>query len=199
MIFDRSSDNENESEQSAHLYPFNRGVSTSRVLTEEVVPLLEERLMVNLLRRKVGEVVVRKEIQTHVLQVQVPVRREKLIVEQVSPNYKKLAEIELGQASYSEAAIASMIDNLSMVDDLGKAECEQAAQPRLAKPLDQSTQTNQPMVCGETDSPQTASDLLDMIAHMPSHNCETVRIEIVLKDSKHQDIYKALFDRHCKA
>jgi hypothetical protein len=181
MIFNKL----NDSEQGADLLPCNKGVSTSRVLTEEVVSLLEERLMVNLVRRKVGEVVVRKEIQTHVLQVQVPIRREKLIVEQVSPDYKRLAEIELGQASYSDAAIASM------VDDIGQTKYEQTTKPN------QSNQNTQPMVCGETDSPQVASDLLDMIAHMPSHNCETVRIEIVLKDSKHQDTYKALFDRHC--
>jgi Domain of unknown function (DUF2382) len=186
----------NDSEQSAHQASCSKSVSTSRVLTEEVVSLLEERLMVNLSRRKVGEVVIRKEIQTHVLQVQIPVRREKLVVEQVSPEYKILAEIELGRVSHSDFEIASMID------DLGKADYEQTAQPnpaRQSNQSNQSSQTTQPMVFGETDSPQIASDLLDMIAHMPSHNCETVRIEVVLKDSKHQDTYKALFDRHCKA
>jgi hypothetical protein len=189
----------NDSEQKAGLTPCSGGISPSRVLIGEVIPLLEERLMVNLERRKVGEVVVRKEIQTRVLQVQVPVRQEKLVVEQVSPEYKRLAEIELGQVSQSDAAIASMIDNLSTVVDLGKAEYEQLTPPNQEEQPNRLNQTVQPMVCGETDSPQIASDLLDMIAHMPSHNCETVRIEIVLKDSKHQDTYRALFDRHCKS
>jgi hypothetical protein len=40
----------------------------------------------------VGEVVVRKEIETRVVQV----RRKKLIVEQVSPTHQQLAEIDLG-------------------------------------------------------------------------------------------------------
>jgi uncharacterized protein (TIGR02271 family) len=188
----------NDSEQNAHLVSHDKGVSTSRVLTEEVVSLLEERLMVNLSRRKVGEIVIRKEIQTHVLQVQVPVRREKLVVEQVSPEYKRLADIELGQADHSDAAIASIIE------DLGAAQYERIMQQ--PNQLDhnqvdhnQPEQTTQPIVYGETDSPQVASDLLDMIAHMPSHNCETVRIELVLKDSTHQDTYQALFNRHCKA
>jgi hypothetical protein len=199
MSFNKLSDSENGNEQNAHLLLRNEGISTSRVLTEEVIPLLEERLMVNLAQRKVGEVVVRKEIQTHVIQVQVPVRREKLIVEQVSPDYKRLAEIELGQASHPDAVIASMVDNLSSVVDLGKAEYEQLTPPNQEEQPNRLDQTSQPIVYGETDSPQVASDLLDMIAHMPSHNCEIIRIEIILKDSKHQDTYKALISRHCKS
>jgi stress response protein YsnF len=48
-------------------------------------------------KRKAGEVVVRKVIETEV--VEVLVRREKLIVEQVSPAYKELAVIDLGETS----------------------------------------------------------------------------------------------------
>ncbi|MCY7336319.1 MAG: DUF2382 domain-containing protein, partial [Chamaesiphon sp.] len=65
----------------------------SETLTEEVFSLLEERLIVNLSRRKLGEIVIRKEIETQILQVEVPVQREKLIVEQVSPEYQLLAQI----------------------------------------------------------------------------------------------------------
>jgi len=43
----------------------------------------------------VGEVIVRKVIETRMVEVQVPVRHEKLIVEQVSPERKQLAEIDL--------------------------------------------------------------------------------------------------------
>ena len=62
---------------------------------ETIIRLLEERLVVDSSKRKIGEVIVRKEIETRM--VQVPVRREKLIVEQVSPEHKQLAEIDLGQ------------------------------------------------------------------------------------------------------
>lgn len=70
---------------------------TPEVLEEEIVRLLGERLIVDRSKRKVGEVIVRKEIETRMVQVQVPVRHEKLIVEQVSPERKQLAEIDLGQ------------------------------------------------------------------------------------------------------
>jgi hypothetical protein len=62
--------------------------------------LLEERLLVDRYhRRKVGEVIVRKVVETHI--VKVPVRREKLVVEQVSPERKQLASINLNGGEWS--------------------------------------------------------------------------------------------------
>ena len=63
------------------------------MLSEEIFRLLGERVVVDRSKRKVGEVIVRKEIKTRM--VQVPVRYEKLIVEEVSPEHKILAEIDL--------------------------------------------------------------------------------------------------------
>ena len=60
---------------------------------QETVRLLEERLIVNRLKRKIGEVVVRKEVETRI--VQIPLRREKLIIEQFSPDRKHLATVDL--------------------------------------------------------------------------------------------------------
>jgi Domain of unknown function (DUF2382) len=182
-----SLNNFNGSERDPSLVHSEESISASRTLSEDMIPLLEERLMVNLTRRKVGEVVVRKEIETHILQVQVPVRREKLIVEQVLPEYKRLAEVDLGQVCGANKAVAES------TDDLGIAQIEQHFQSHSLK------QDSHPTVYGETHSPQIASDLLDMIAHMPSHNCEAIKIQIVLKDSMHQDTYQALFDRNCEA
>jgi hypothetical protein len=62
---------------------------------DEMVPLLEERLQVEYQRRKIGEVIVRKRIETRM--VQVPVRYETLVIEQVSPEHKQLAEVDLSQ------------------------------------------------------------------------------------------------------
>jgi hypothetical protein len=70
--------------------------------------LLEERLVVDRRKHKVSEVVFRKEIETRI--VEVPIRREKLIVEQVSPEYKQLAIIDLGQAS-AEHNVLEITDN----------------------------------------------------------------------------------------
>jgi hypothetical protein len=72
-------------------------VSPRQVAGEAVIPLLAERVVVDRQKRKSGEIVVRKVIETEIIEVQV--RREKLIVEQVSPSYKELAVIDLGQTS----------------------------------------------------------------------------------------------------
>lgn len=66
---------------------------------EEVLQLLEERVVVDRSKRKVGEVIVRKEIETYM--VQVPVRRERLIVEQVGAPNQQLASIDLSQGEIS--------------------------------------------------------------------------------------------------
>jgi stress response protein YsnF len=69
---------------------------TLKILSQDIVRLVEERLVVNRSKHKIGEAIVRKEIETRIIQV--PVRYEKLIVEQVSPERKQLVEINLGQA-----------------------------------------------------------------------------------------------------
>jgi stress response protein YsnF len=67
------------------------------VVDREVIRLLEERLVINRSKRKVGEVIVRKEIETRM--VQVPIQWEKLIVEQVGDDPKVLAQIDLGEGN----------------------------------------------------------------------------------------------------
>jgi hypothetical protein len=60
---------------------------------DEAIELLEERLKVDYKRRKIGDVIIRKQIETRMIQV--PVRYEKLVIEQVSPEQKSLAEVDL--------------------------------------------------------------------------------------------------------
>lgn len=140
---------------------------TSEVLSpEEVIQLLEERLVVRSDKRKVGEIVVRKEIETRI--VEVPVRREKLIVERVEPTYERIAEIDIGQ-SYVNGKEHSIANGHKIANDN--------------------------TVEGSFDSPRTASDLLDAIARTPLHDCAEIRIEITLKDSKHKETYQTWFDR----
>ena len=76
-------------------------VPDQRVVSQETIPLREERLIVDRQRRKVGEVVVRKEIQTEIIEV--PVQREKLIVEEVGAEPKQLAEIDLHDSLDAES------------------------------------------------------------------------------------------------
>jgi Domain of unknown function (DUF2382) len=77
--------------------PVKPNNASTSVSSEAVIALSEERLVVDFHRRKIGEVVVRKEIETCI--VEVPVRRERLIIEQISPEYEQLAIVDLGSAA----------------------------------------------------------------------------------------------------
>jgi stress response protein YsnF len=137
-------------------------------IREEIsVPLLEERLLVNRNKRKVGEVIVRKKVETRL--VQVPVRWEKLIVEQVGAETKQLAEIDLGHGEVTGADLKQRL-----ADDSGHT------------------------VSGEFVSLKAASDLLEAIALKAQHGCSKVRIEITVSDREKQAIYREMFER-CSA
>ena len=140
---------------------------------EQIIRLLEERLVVESSKRKVGEVIDRKVIETRM--VQVPVRREKLIVEQISPEHKQLAEIDLGQEE---------IDGI----DLTQVE-------RLEVTHFDSALT----VSGEFTSPKTASLLLNAIALELNHGCKLVRVTIAVEDESQQKKYQEWFDRCSKS
>lgn len=137
---------------------------TSEIVEEDMIRLLEEKLVVNRSKQKVGEVVVRKEIETRV--VEVPVRREKLIVEQVGEEPKQLAEIDLGKGKVTGV-------------------------PDSVEASPQTTTT----VKGEFVSPKAASDLLAAIALQDNHGCVNVRVELVVDNPELQKTYQQMFDR----
>jgi len=147
-------------------HPTPKMASEPSSVTEAVIRLLEERLVVNSQKRKVGEVTVRKVVETRI--VEVPVRREKLIVEQISPERKPLVEVDLGeQADETIEFIQSG-----------------------------STQTDrETTVRGEFTSMRTASQLLDAIALQAPQGCRKVRLELVLDNPQDQATYQAWFDR----
>ena len=60
------------------------------------ISLLEEKLQVARQKTKVGEVIIRKKIETRM--VQVPIRREKLIVERIGKNPELLTEVIIGES-----------------------------------------------------------------------------------------------------
>lgn len=151
--------------EDTHLQPESAAADINPV-DEKVVSLLEERLVVNPKRRKLGEVIVRKEIETQM--VEVPVRREKLIIERTGDEPERLAEIDLSQGDIGGLEIQGM--GLS--------------------------DTTQPTVRGEFTSPKVASQLLDAIAKLHHHGCQSIRIELVLKDAKLQDTYQEWFERY---
>lgn len=98
-----------ESETADRFEPPAKILPPDKILDEKIIPLLAERVIVDRHKRKSGEVVIRKVIETEVIEV--VVRREKLIVEQVSPEYKELAVIDLGQTSVEETINSQPKDN----------------------------------------------------------------------------------------
>lgn len=143
---------------------------------EEVIRLLGERVVVDRNKRKVGEIIVRKEIETHM--VQVPVRRERLIVEQINPEHKELAAIELGSDE---------------IDGIQQYEAEVSTDQVLRTFA--SNVSNELTVSGEFDSPKIASLLLNAIALERRHGCHKVRVEIVVEDAERQQTYLEWFER----
>lgn len=151
-------------------------VDTREVLEEEIIRLLGERLVIDRGKRKIGEVIVRKEIETRMIQV--PVRREKLIVEQVSPERKQLAEINLG-----EEEVAGI--------DLSEA----AGINTTAIASTQTVSLDELTVRGEFNSPKIASLLLNAIALERRHGCKKLRVEIVVEDAERQKLYQEWVNR----
>jgi sporulation protein YlmC with PRC-barrel domain len=151
--------------------PEDNDSEPSQVMEEEVIRLLEERLVIDTTKRKVGEVIVRKEVETRI--VEVPVQYEKLIVEQISPERKQLAEIELGH------------------EEIPGIELRE----KTAQKTEVATKNTELIVSGEFPSPKAASLLLDAIAMQRRHGCKKVRVEIVLEDAEHLETYQKWFDR----
>ena len=183
-----SSDHPEEHKQSADLTDFQQLKHPgSKVISEENISLLEERLIVDFVRRKVGEIVIRKEIKTCLLQVEIPVRREHLIVEQVSPEYKRLAEIDLGQEPIIDGAIVNPTQTTlhSLI----------SVEPNAQHLSIERPQSSQKRIQKTFNSIESAKNLLDAIAARFDNDSETIHIEIMFKDSENQKVYQSLFDR----
>lgn len=136
------------------------------VIKEEIlIPLLEEKLLVDRIKQRVGEVVVRKKVETRMIQV--PVRWEKLIIEQIGSPNKQLAEINLGQGKTTGIELQKQLASYNE----GYA------------------------VSAEFISPKAARDFLEAIALQKQHGCSKVKIEIIVSDREKQIMYEEMFDR----
>ncbi len=138
--------------------------SSQEMEESEMIRLLEERLVVNRERKKIGEVVVRKEIETQIIEV--PVKREKLIVEKVGSEPKTLAEIDLS--------------------------CEEI---KGVEQIETDSYKSQERVTGEFLSLQAASELLRAIALEEPHGCSKVRLELIVNNPQYKEKYQAMFNR----
>lgn len=163
--------------------------------------LLEERLKVRLKTQKVGEVVVRKETETRV--VEVPLRREKLIVEQVSPTFRELAAIHLGDRQFPAESVEFNANNGSQVlylncqtlqdanetlDHLGQIQEMQFSQITLDLTLRKGNQTE--LATFKTQSIETVRQLLRAIALDFFNQCRQVRIGLMVESHSLQELYQ---------
>jgi stress response protein YsnF len=131
------------------------------VVNEQVIQLLEERLQIDRAKRKVGEIVVRKAVETRL--VQVPIRREKLIIEQVG-TARPLAEIDIGSGEITGLDWAQGSTNAA----------------------------GEPTVSGTFTSPQTVIRLFDTIARTLRHRCKQINLELLLEDRNPLKTYHQL-------
>lgn len=124
----------------------------------ETIRLLEERLLVEQHRRKVGEVVVHKVVDTHLIQV--PVRRERLVVEQVSPERRQLAVVDLSQSSQALGQMSDQMSEAIQALEPGVPYQASAAQVDLVRnsPEQNSPEQNSPKQSSpEQSSPEQSS------------------------------------------
>jgi stress response protein YsnF len=147
---------------------------SSNVVEEELVRLLEERLVVNRHKHKIGEVVVRKEIETQIIEV--PIQREILIIEQVGSETKRLAAIDLSKGEVTGVELTHS----------SSSESHHQKESRHAKGYP---------VIGEFVSPKAASNLLEAIALQKRHGCEKIRVELTVENPELQASYQSMFDR----
>ncbi|MEO1069729.1 MAG: DUF2382 domain-containing protein [Cyanobacteria bacterium J06638_6] len=159
----------------------------------KTIPLIAEKLTVHRQRRKVGEVVVRKLVETD--WVQVPVYREKLVVTQVGQS-EPLAVVSLGESRVmGDAAIAdsnrppstllghwaSIRDAIHTLDqlppvDTATASGDKASAVAVTVELKNTSMVEPEPVTMEFASPQTAIQALTVLAIDWESRCQDIRI-----------------------
>lgn len=79
-----------------------------RILDEHQIALLEEKLVVKRQKYKVGEVIIRKQIETRMIHL--PIRREKLIIEKAGVSDEHITEIDLGEGQVNGVKFSELSD-----------------------------------------------------------------------------------------
>jgi stress response protein YsnF len=142
-------------------------------ISQEIIPLLEERLVADFTQRKMSEIVVRKVVETKVINIKIPVRSEKLIVEQISPCYKQLAIVEsedqnpLSEEEFNRKYASRLrLDNISKDDSIAN-----------------DTSLFETVIKGEFNSIEDAHEFLNLIFHQIPDVGNISTIELILRRS----------------
>jgi stress response protein YsnF len=160
----------------------------------ETVRLLEERLVAHRQRRKVGEVIVRKAIETKMIQV--PLRREVLIVEQINPEHKQLAVVDLTELNGTELNGLDSLENSALLDrqvDISRQRITSNAQAADGDPAFYAIQNPSLDSRDRSVDLDTAHTLLTVMAQKGSDRHS--RVHIQFEDPQVQAEYKALLGR----
>jgi hypothetical protein len=157
---------ETPGDQNAH-----KSIDIPAITEEQIIPLLEERVVVDNSKQRIGEVIVRKEIETQFIQV--PVRREKLIVEQITSQqqHQQLAEIDLSQGEIPGVELTT------------------------GENLDFASFDSGLVVNGEFDSPKIASLMLNAIALERDNGCKKIKVAVLVENESQRQKYQEWFSR----
>lgn len=168
MTFINSDRDSNFQDSNSHLSDENALEKTSELneLENINISLLEEKLKVTRRKQKVGEIVVRKEIETKT--VKIPIRREKLIVERIGKNPERLAE---------------EIINEEKVNGFGYSELKNG-NGRLHT------------IRSQYISLEQAQNILADISRLHATDNPKIRIELVTENSDLQQQYQNISDRY---
>ncbi|MBE9157974.1 YsnF/AvaK domain-containing protein [Nodosilinea sp. LEGE 06152] len=183
----------------------------------KTIQLVEERLVVNRRRVKVGEISVRRVVETEI--VEVPIRREKLVVERIGEG-EPLVELKLGEPRLLGNAIASgsgsnpspdagieshthdltAIGNLSTIRDaVNFLEAAQTLDDHCEKIrvyIFLKQQTGLKATVHQFESSETAIQVLLGLEMALLKRCSNVRLELFLNDDSMMQTYQNRFAQY---
>ena len=172
------------------------------------IQLVEERVVVDRQRVKVGEVSVRRVVETEMIQV--PIRREKLVVERIGDSADPL-EIQLGETHLQGYEIAdqpvdlnpdlsangsfkSIHDAIAFLDAVAQRPGHPCEKVRIAILLDGDHGLKGTLY--EFKDPQTASHKISRLDKILLNQCNQVRLELFLDDPTLQPTYQELMAQY---
>ena len=109
------------------------------------ISLLEEKLVVSRQKHKVGEVVVRKQIETKI--VKIPIKREKLIIERIGKNPEKLTEVIVNEEKVNGFGYDELKDDSSQLYTISSQYLSIEEAKNLLADISEISTTDSPKIC----------------------------------------------------
>lgn len=174
------------------------------------IQLVEERVVVNRKRVKVGEVSVRRVVETEM--VEIPVRREKLVIENIGSSTPPI-EVSLGETQIQGHEIAvkpadsrdltasgvfeTIQDAMTFLNTAEQQQELRCEKIRVAILLDGKNGLKGTIY--EFETSQTATQKLSRLDKVLFNQCSHVRLELFLNDPSLVQTYQNLISEHASA